>query len=136
MAEAAMTRENYRRGRVFPRTDKITKKREGYEGAFVVEPITGMYEWVASFDFASLYPSIMRQWNISPESYVKNIIPGEEYNAELYTKASSGALFTKTDDSVFRTILADYYAKRKVAKKEYMEIEEEIEQLKGYIKNK
>jgi DNA polymerase elongation subunit (family B) len=134
MAEAAMTRENYNRGRVFPRTERITKKREAYEGAFVVDPKTGLYEWVASFDFASLYPSIMRQWNISPESYVKNVIPGEEYDAEKYTKTSSGALFRKDEDSVFRTILADYYGKRKVSKRAYMEIEEEIEQLKKYIK--
>lgn len=134
MAEAAMTRENYRRGRVFPRTDKITKKREAYEGAFVVDPKTGLYEWVASFDFASLYPSIMRQWNISPESYVKNVVAGEEYDTEKYTKTSSGALFKKDEDSVFRTILADYYGKRKTSKKSYMEIEEEIEQLKKYIK--
>jgi DNA polymerase elongation subunit (family B) len=134
MAEAAMTRENYRRNRVFPKTEKITKRREAYEGAFVVDPITGLYEWVASFDFASLYPSIMRQWNISPESYIKNLMPGEEFDAEKYIKTSSGALFSKADDSVFRTILADYYSQRKQSKKEYMTIEDEIEHLKEYIK--
>jgi DNA polymerase elongation subunit (family B) len=134
MAESAMTRENYNRGRVFPRTERITKKREAYEGAFVVDPKTGLYEWVASFDFASLYPSIMRQWNISPESYIKNVVAGEEYDDEKYTKTSSGALFRKDEDSVFRTILADYYGKRKISKRAYMEIEEEIEQLKKYIK--
>jgi DNA polymerase elongation subunit (family B) len=134
MAEAAMTRENHSRNRVFPRTEKITKRRESYEGAFVVDPITGLYEWVASFDFASLYPSIMRQWNISPESYVKNIAVGEEHDPEKYIKTSSGALFKNDGDSVFKTILAEYYGKRKTSKKAYMEIEDEIEQLKRYIK--
>jgi DNA polymerase elongation subunit (family B) len=134
MAEAAMTRENYRRGRVFPRTEKQSKKREAYEGAFVVDPITGLYEWVAAFDFASLYPSVMRQWNISPESYAGNVAPGEEYDKTKYLKCSSGALFRNDEDSVFRSILADYYAQRKVAKGAYMAIEDEIEQLKEYIK--
>lgn len=134
MAEAAMARENWLRGRVFPKTEKMTKKREAYEGAFVVDPKTGLYEWVASFDFASLYPSIMRQWNISPESYLYNVGKDEEIDTAKYIKASSGAVFKKDQDSVFRTILADYYGKRKVSKKTYMEIEEEIEQLQRYIK--
>jgi DNA polymerase elongation subunit (family B) len=134
MAEAAMTRENYRRNRVFPRTEKMTKRREAYEGAFVVNPNTGLYEWVASFDFASLYPSIMRQWNISPESYVRNINPGEEYDKTKFIKTSSGALFKNDEDSVFRVILSEYYEKRKDAKSKYMLIEEDIEYLKKYIK--
>ena len=134
MAESAMARENWSRKRVFPKTDKMTRKREGYEGAFVVEPKTGLYEWVASFDFASLYPSIMRQWNISPESYLYNVGKDEPIDTEKYIKTSSGAVFNKDEDSVFRTILAEYYGKRKVSKKAYTEIEEEIEHLKGYIK--
>jgi DNA polymerase elongation subunit (family B) len=109
MAEAAMARENWMRGRVFPKTEKMTKKREQYEGAFVVEPKTGLYEWVASFDFASLYPSIMRQWNISPESYLYNVGKEEEIDTTKYIKCSSGAVFKKDEDSVFKTILAEYY---------------------------
>ena len=133
MAEAAMARENWRRGRVFPRTEKQSTRREGYEGAFVVEPKTGLYEWVTSFDFASLYPSIMRQWNISPESYIRNIGPNDEFDPSKTIKTSSGALFERNTDSVFRTILTEYYGKRKVAKKAFAEIEEEIEQLKKYL---
>jgi DNA polymerase elongation subunit (family B) len=133
MAEAVMTRENYARGLIFPKTDKITKKREAYEGAYVVDPKTGLYEWVASFDFASLYPYIMRQWNISPESYYMNIEKDEEYDTEKYIKTISGALFEKNRDSVFKSILADYYSQRKTVKNTYLEIEDEIEQLKKYI---
>ena len=134
MAEAAMAREFQRRGRVFPKTEKQTKKREHYEGAFVVEPKTGLYEWVVSFDFASLYPSIMRQWNISPESYIKNVKTSDEVDFENEIMCSSGAVFRKDTDSAFRTILTEYYGKRKVAKKMYEEIEEEIEQLKKLLK--
>ena len=133
MTESAMTRELYRRNRVFPKTEKLSRKRESYEGAFVVEPKTGIYEWVASFDFASLYPTVMRQWNISPESYLYNVDALEEIDVSSYVKTSSGAVFRKDKDSVFRTILTVFYAKRKSSKKVYMEIEEEIEALKKYI---
>lgn len=131
MAEAAMAREFQRRGKVFPKSDAAKKKRESYEGAFVVEPKTGLYEWVVSFDFASLYPSIMRQWNISPESYLRNVEDQTQVNAKTEIYCSSGAVFKKDEDSVFRTILSEYYGKRKVSKKIYIEIEDEIEQLKA-----
>lgn len=133
MAEAVMARETYKRGQIFPKTDAISKVRESYEGAFVFEPKPGLYEWTASFDFASLYPSIMRQWDISPESYYKNILPNEEYDKTKYTKTSSGALFRKDVQSVFGKILTDLYGKRKEAKHEYQEIEKEIEYLKTFI---
>ena len=43
-------------------------KNEKYAGAYVKEPITGMHDWVVSFDLASLYPSIIRWLNLSPET--------------------------------------------------------------------
>lgn len=40
-----------------------------YPGAYVMEPTrTGLIENVHVADFASLYPSIIRSWNISPET--------------------------------------------------------------------
>jgi DNA polymerase elongation subunit (family B) len=135
MAEAAMAREFQNRGKVFPKTENTKKKREKYEGAFVVDPKTGLYEWVVSFDFASLYPSIMRQWNISPESYLRNITDPSQVNTEKEILCSSGAVFKKDEDSVFRSILTDYYGRRKAAKRIYMDIEGEIEQLKAKLNN-
>jgi DNA polymerase elongation subunit (family B) len=133
MAESAMARENIRRNMVFPKTDTSKKRREAYEGAFVHEPKTGLYQWVTSFDFASLYPTVMRQWNISPESYVKNISPGEEVDLEKYVKTASGAIFKRGEDSVFKSILEEYYAKRKTAKAISQNIEREITELQKYI---
>jgi len=40
------------------------------EGAFVQEPVPGKYDWVVSFDATSLYPSIIMQYNLSPETMV------------------------------------------------------------------
>lgn len=47
-----------------------TPKGIQYTGAYVKDPITGKHEWVVSFDVNSLYPSIMRQWNISPDRHL------------------------------------------------------------------
>ena len=46
------------------------REKEHYEGAYVKEPIPGMYEWVLSDDLTSLYPMIMIMLGISPENLV------------------------------------------------------------------
>ena len=77
----------------------------------------------------------MRQWNISPESYLRNVVDKSEVEFENEILCSSGAVFRKNEDSVFRSILTDYYGKRKASKNEYEEIEKEIDIIKKYIKN-
>ena len=47
---------------------KGAKKDEKYAGAYVKEPIPGKYDWVVSFDLNSLYPHLIMQYNISPET--------------------------------------------------------------------
>lgn len=47
------------------------RKDEAYVGAYVKEPTPGYYKWVASFDLNSLYPHLIMQWNISPETFVE-----------------------------------------------------------------
>ena len=44
-----------------------------FAGAYVKDPIPGVYEWVFDEDMASLYPSIIRTLNISPETKVGRI---------------------------------------------------------------
>ena len=53
-------------GKVVPE-NKIQPKQT-YPGAFVKEPVPNAYRWMMSFDLTSLYPSIIRQVNISPET--------------------------------------------------------------------
>ena len=56
---------------------------EGFEGAYVKEPIPGLYDWVYSLDLQSLYPSVIMSLNISPETkvgYVRN------WNIEQHNK--------------------------------------------------
>jgi DNA polymerase elongation subunit (family B) len=54
---------------VVPLIRKHTKT--AYEGAYVKEPIPGMYRWVVSFDLNSLYPHLIMQYNISPDTIVE-----------------------------------------------------------------
>ena len=57
------------KGIVVPQKTKQSKY-EQYAGAYVKDPIVGMHEWVASFDLNSLYPHLMMQYNLSPETLV------------------------------------------------------------------
>ena len=50
---------------------KRSDKSEKFEGAYVKEPQVGMHKWVMSFDLNSLYPHLIMQYNISPETVTK-----------------------------------------------------------------
>jgi len=54
---------------------KRSNKNEKYAGAYVKEPIPGKYDWVVSFDLNSLYPHLIMQYNISPETLVERRHP-------------------------------------------------------------
>ena len=46
-----------------------------FEGAYVKDPLIGLHKWVASFDLNSLYPHLIMQYNISPETLTEEKIP-------------------------------------------------------------
>jgi DNA polymerase elongation subunit (family B) len=51
---------------------KVVKNKDSaFEGAYVKEPQVGKHDWVASFDLNSLYPHLMMQYNISPETLIE-----------------------------------------------------------------
>ncbi len=54
-------------------------KSDAFEGAYVKEPQVGLHNWVASFDLNSLYPHLMMQYNLSPET----LISPENYTEEM-----------------------------------------------------
>ena len=55
---------------IVPPAVKESKKSDGYEGAYVKDPVTGQHPWICSFDLNSLYPHLIMQYNISPETMV------------------------------------------------------------------
>ena len=110
-------------GRVLAVSPKPKKKGDGekYEGAFVKQPIPGLHKYCTCNDYASLYPSLMRQFNIGPETLV-TMLP--EDNEELkqqwrdkgYIVCASGAVYEKEDGNL-KKIITDLYFKRKAYKK-------------------
>ena len=67
-----------------PKEEKF--KGEAFEGAFVKDPQVGKHNWIASFDLNSLYPHLMMQYNISPETLVEP----SNYTDEMRKIISSG----------------------------------------------
>ncbi len=109
----------YKEHRVMPNVgNKKNKDNDGYEGAFVYQPITGIYKNVIALDFASLYPTTMRQFNISPETFIvkdKNHV--RQPNEIMCT---SGAVYKRDLPGFIPKICTDFYNQRKAYKKEMM----------------
>ena len=132
--EVLMLREFLERKQVII-SERKEETHTKFEGAFVKKPERGFYEWIACYDFASLYPNTMIQWGISPEIYVgKNlkVIP------DGAIRTANGAVFHSKDgkEPILKKILKGLYAQRKATKSKYFECEKEIEKIKKAIKQK
>ena len=83
---------------------RVAKKNSAFEGAYVKEPQIGLHKWVASFDLNSLYPHLIMQYNLSPET----IIETSEYTDEMRELAASASveslLYKKLDTSRLKNI--------------------------------
>ena len=137
------------------RGEKIDVK---FAGGYVKEPMIGMHEWVVSFDLNSLYPNIIAQWNMSPETLMTDpcdMLPGgvEHYlgvdpihpaqRSRNIAVAANGSTYRKDIEGVMPKIIVDYYAERKATKKQMLakqseyqkkptkELEREINQLEN-----
>ena len=127
-------------------------KTEQYAGAYVKEPITGAHEWVVSFDLNSLYPHLIMQYNISPETIVEKHDVPEEL-ADLWGKplvdrllvksidtqpakdhnlclAANGQFFVQDRRGFLPILMEEMYNNRKVSKKIMLEARQDIEKLK------
>ncbi len=96
--ENFLLREFNREGYVFPcRPDqKEVSRREGMrkkelKGGFVIEPEKALHSNVVVLDFKSMYPSIIRTFNICPTTLIKDYMPADPGHKPL--KSPSGALF-------------------------------------------
>jgi DNA polymerase elongation subunit (family B) len=66
--------------------EKLESEDDGFVGAFVKDPIPGLYDWVYSLDLQSLYPSIIMSLNISPETkigFVRNWNMEQHFRKEI-----------------------------------------------------
>ena len=108
-----------------------SNKNEKYAGAYVKEPIPGKYDWVVSFDLNSLYPHLIMQYNISPETLKDERHPtatvdrilSEELNFELYKDTAvcaNGAMYRKDKRGFLPEIMEKIYKDRTVYKKKML----------------
>ena len=119
----------------------MTQKNEKYAGAYVKEPIPGMYDWVVSFDLNSLYPHLIMQYNISPETLLDERHPtatvdkilGGELNFEMYKDyavCANGAMFRKDVRGFLPELMEKIYKDRTIYKKKMLAAKQEYEKTK------
>jgi len=126
---------------VIPPRNK-SQKNEKYAGAYVKEPIPGKYDWVVSFDLNSLYPHLIMQYNISPETLVDERHPTvsvdkilkKEINFELYKDyavCANGAMFRKDVRGFLPELMEKMYQDRVIFKKKMIAAKKEYEKTKN-----
>ena len=125
---------------VIPPKEK-TDKDSKYAGAYVKEPIPGKYDWVVSFDLNSLYPHLIMQYNISPETLLEERHPSatverilnEEITFEMYKDyavCANGAMFRKDVRGFLPELMEKIYKDRTVYKKKMLAAKQEYEKKK------
>jgi len=126
---------------VIPPKNK-TQKDEKYAGAYVKEPIPGMYDWVVSFDLNSLYPHLIMMYNISPETLVEERHPtvnvdkilNQSLSFELYKDyaiCANGAMYRKDVRGFLPELMEKIYNERVIFKKKMLAAEQEYEKTKN-----
>lgn len=115
-------KETYKRGYVLP---SIRSTDENFEGATVLEPVTGAYfQPVFVLDFESLYPSIIRAHNLCYSTIVLDEkyddLEGYEYETVEWRDGDSVKKYkyVQNIDAVLPTLLKDLIEERKRVKKQ------------------
>ena len=115
-----------------------SEKDEKYAGAYVKEPIPGKYDWVVSFDLNSLYPHLIMQYNISPETLLEERHPtatvdkilNEDLTFELYKNnavCANGAMYRKDEQGFLPELMQKYYDERVIFKKKMIQAKKDNE---------
>jgi len=116
---------------------KDNEKIEKFEGAYVKDPQVGMHKWVMSFDLNSLYPHLIMQYNISPETLMRGgevkegmvdgILAEKIRNDTEYCMTPNGAFFRKDVKGFLPEIMENVYNDRVKYKKLMLEAKQEYE---------
>ena len=104
---------------------KHETKTEAYEGAYVKDPQIGRHKWVASFDLNSLYPHLIMQYNISPETLVGmhtesglvDALLDKEFDVAFLkeknlTMTPNGSLYTRKKQGFLPALMEKMYTDR------------------------
>ena len=110
-----------------------------FEGAYVKDPMIGMHKWVASFDLNSLYPHLIMQYNISPETLTSeklSVTVDKLLNKEVDTDyckrrdlalTANGWTYRKDIKGFMPELMEQMYANRSKFKKQMLKIEQEYQ---------
>ena len=120
---------------------KRTSKSQKYAGAYVKEPKPGKYDWVVSFDLNSLYPHLIMQYNISPETLKDDKHPTatvdrilkEEIDFQLHKDSAvcaNGAMYRTDIRGFLPEIMEKIYTERTVYKKKMLAAKQKYEDTK------
>ena len=125
---------------------KRSDKDEQFEGAYVKDPQVGQHDWVVSFDLDSLYPHLIMQYNISPETKTDKFVRGcvspdmildntdkvKEQSRFAFENGVSlcanGVAFTNEFRGFLPELMDTMYEQRKQFKKKMLEV-------KAFLKN-
>jgi DNA polymerase-2 len=102
---------NHLRKKGFVASTSVYSERDPAKGGFVMDSKPGIYDYVIVCDFKSLYPSIMRTFNIDPLNFVPDC------KGENLVKVPSGACF-RNNEGVLPSLLESLWEQRDKAKKE------------------
>ena len=110
-----------------------------YPGGYVKEPQVGMHDHVVSFDLNSLYPSLIMQYNMSPETIINEPTPGMDVDTVLGmtsiqrspdTCVAVGGQHFRTDiQGVLPKIIEEMYTERVDVKKAMIKAQKELQKV-------
>ena len=129
---------NYLREKNIVIPQKVShEKPEQYEGAYVKDPLVGMHKWVMSFDLNSLYPHLIMQYNISPETLIESseekeglvdkILAGKVKNETKHCMTPNGAFFRRNKKGFLPEMMEKMYDDRVTYKKLLLETQQRYE---------
>lgn len=110
-----------------------------FEGAYVKDPIIGLHKWMASFDLNSLYPHLIMQYNISPETLTSekiSVTVDKLLNKEIDTNyckrrdlalTANGWTYRKDIKGFMPELMEEMYKNRSKFKKQMLKIEQEYQ---------
>ena len=126
---------NKRKIAIPPKKESATKT-EKYAGAYVKEPIPGFYDWVVSFDLNSLYPHLIMQYNISPETLqdtrhstatVDKILEKQVEIDGEFAVCANGAQYSKDEHGFLPEMMQKMYDSRVIFKKKMIKAKQQYE---------
>lgn len=97
---------------------KIHKTGDKIVGGYVKDPVIGLSKHIASFDYESLYPNIMVQYNISPETMVDISLGGD------VTITANSARFRRDAEGILPQVIKKFYGDRRDAKRRKLDAQQ------------